>query len=295
MPLLKLKNMKKNTLSLALIVLSFFFTQAQNGYNYTLVSDGYNSSTSTYDFRIQAVPFATSTSTITPKIQSYGFTIIIPDGGAYDLQTTTLIGSSSITVNPFAESVVDLYSNGIYSGHKGYLITDTLTNPIVLASTPASLNPVDMMQISISGNPTSGEVRLIANNASLSINLKTLGFDIDSYLLADMLDENVFSNQIETNPNSGLTGSENYLFSTLSIGEHNSLEQFSLYPNPTKGDLFIKANEAIEKVEIYNGLGQNVLTVNASIVNTANLSSGMYLLKITTDSGKTSIKRFIKE
>lgn len=74
-------------------------------------------------------------------------------------------------------------------------------------------------------------------------------------------------------------------------------KQFSIYPNPTSGLLNIVAgNELITQVEISNLMGQVVLqpTYNNGSINIQALSSGMYLLNITTKTGKTS-QRFVKE
>jgi len=83
--------------------------------------------------------------------------------------------------------------------------------------------------------------------------------------------------------------------SVLGISENNSLKIFSIYPNPTRGNLNIDSIESIEKVEVYNYLGQKVLESTQTNINTAYLNSGMYLLKVFTQNGKVGVKRFIKE
>ena len=87
--------MKTYTLSFSLILgASLFFNQAlaQDGYTYTLVSDGYRGGT--YNFRVQAVPLATSTSTTNPNIQSYG-----------------LSGTENFTSTVFGTDDIELTSN----------------------------------------------------------------------------------------------------------------------------------------------------------------------------------------
>jgi len=69
----------------------------------------------------------------------------------------------------------------------------------------------------------------------------------------------------------------------------------AIYPNPTKGNLFINSNESIEKVEVYNYIGQKVLESNKYSINVNNLTRGMYLLKVYTANEKVVIKRFVKE
>jgi len=68
------------------------------------------------------------------------------------------------------------------------------------------------------------------------------------------------------------------------------LSQFSLYPNPAQNQVNIQLQEGItlKKVTIYNTLGQFVSTSKEKIINTTNLSSGMYLVEIETNQGKAT-------
>ena len=67
----------------------------------------------------------------------------------------------------------------------------------------------------------------------------------------------------------------------------------NLFPNPATGGLTIESNLGleIEKIEIYNTLGQKVheMDVNKKLqtfsMNMAMLSAGNYMLKITTGKG----------
>lgn len=85
----------------------------------------------------------------------------------------------------------------------------------------------------------------------------------------------------------------------LSVNELqiDSNNNFSLYPNPTKGELTIKLSKdsSFIKGEIYNFLGQKVLEVTTEKFNTSKLQKGIYILKIYTKEGKISSKKFIKE
>ena len=83
--------------------------------------------------------------------------------------------------------------------------------------------------------------------------------------------------------------------STLSVTESNVLKSFRVFPNPTKGNLYITTTESIEKIEVYNYIGQKMIESNQNTINTNNLTNGMYLLKIYTNRGKVGVKRFIKQ
>ena len=71
------------------------------------------------------------------------------------------------------------------------------------------------------------------------------------------------------------------------------------YPNPTKSNWTIHTGNAqVEAIEVFNLLGKKVFvptTINTkTTIHSSNLSSGIYLAKIKTDKGQTTIK-LIKE
>lgn len=79
--------------------------------------------------------------------------------------------------------------------------------------------------------------------------------------------------------------------------ESFDLEQtISVYPNPTTNELHIMMPTTLqlEKVEIYNRLGQLVGQKDANDFSVAELSAGLHLLKITTSEGVIH-KNFIKK
>lgn len=69
---------------------------------------------------------------------------------------------------------------------------------------------------------------------------------------------------------------------------------FSLYPNPISNILHIKTNHYdLNKVIIYNNLGQIIFSTNSNIINVENLKSGIYFIKVFTNKGN-STERIIK-
>jgi|TARA_B110000908_G_C10070504_1_gene364860 hypothetical protein len=73
---------------------------------------------------------------------------------------------------------------------------------------------------------------------------------------------------------------------------------FSHYPNPTTNELNISASKNIEKIEIFNLIGQKVISslpnINKTKVNVSSLNTGIYIMKATID-GVTDSFKFIKE
>ncbi|MDO7173100.1 T9SS type A sorting domain-containing protein [Mariniflexile sp. AS56] len=82
---------------------------------------------------------------------------------------------------------------------------------------------------------------------------------------------------------------------TLSTTTNTAFE-FSTYPNPAKDVLYINTKEPLQKVEVYDLLGKNVLSVknNTEHINVSSLNKSLYILKLTSANG-VSTKKFIKE
>jgi len=78
----------------------------------------------------------------------------------------------------------------------------------------------------------------------------------------------------------------------LSMDEYKELN-LSVYPNPTNGRIFIKGLKNEAKATVYSVDGRVLFTetLNKSFLD-LNLSSGMYLLQITSDN-KTTVKKIL--
>jgi hypothetical protein len=84
---------------------------------------------------------------------------------------------------------------------------------------------------------------------------------------------------------------------TLSVSSFKSTT-ILMYPNPVSNELVIEAQSSIEKVVIFNILGQEVLSfrprTNTTKLQTSALNKGVYIITTTID-GKTSTSKFIKQ
>ncbi|CAN5564230.1 hypothetical protein BH11BAC2_BH11BAC2_11480 [soil metagenome] len=71
---------------------------------------------------------------------------------------------------------------------------------------------------------------------------------------------------------------------------------FNLYPNPSQGEFMIPVQMQGAQLEIYNQIGQQVYLnnqVQTGMINTENLSSGLYVVKFMKD-GNTGTFKWIK-
>jgi len=78
--------------------------------------------------------------------------------------------------------------------------------------------------------------------------------------------------------------------------EEIALTSFSIYPNPTNGNLNIESEANILQIDVSNSLGQLVLTnTSKSSIDIATLAQGLYILKITDENGNLGVKKILKE
>jgi hypothetical protein len=72
---------------------------------------------------------------------------------------------------------------------------------------------------------------------------------------------------------------------------------FNIYPNPVNDRLYIETQTQTLSIEIYDIFGRrqelSAISGQQSVINVANLNSGIYFVKIKTENGEV-VKRFIK-
>lgn len=99
------------------------------------------------------------------------------------------------------------------------------------------------------------------------------------------------------NGNKPLNINDASVSSSLSTNNFNQYS-FQTYPNPVKDVLNLSANTSIERIQIYDLLGNQVknMSINASskIISLSDLSRGVYILR-TEIEGKFNTVKFIKE
>ncbi len=83
----------------------------------------------------------------------------------------------------------------------------------------------------------------------------------------------------------------------LGVEEHGMESVISLYPNPATNGLFVASQNKVAAGEIYTMTGQLVrsVAVEESKIPIGDLSSGVYLLKLHMEDGKSIDKKFVKQ
>lgn len=81
------------------------------------------------------------------------------------------------------------------------------------------------------------------------------------------------------------------------LTENNSLD-FEIYPNPAQYKLTVKSEELIERIEIYNLIGQPIMTKNCLLneinIELSNIESGSYLIRVYDVNNKSSKAQLIE-
>lgn len=94
-----------------------------------------------------------------------------------------------------------------------------------------------------------------------------------------------------TNPFNGNLGHVRvYDLSAILSSDDFVLSKFNMYPSPTKEQFTIQLQEGLllEKVTIYNSLGQLIKTTIKNQINTSTYASGLYYVEIQTNKGKAT-------
>ena len=136
---------------------------------------------------------------------------------------------------------------------------------------------------------------------------QTLEFDFANKAGTLNLDVTKNYNKVTIFFNYGVTGAtagaKTYYFDDVKFVSALSTAKFDasnikMYPNPVKNTLTVEANSNIQKVSIYNVLGQEVMAKspksNAATLQIGSLQKGVYMVKTEID-GNVSTSKIIKE
>lgn len=81
-----------------------------------------------------------------------------------------------------------------------------------------------------------------------------------------------------------------------SLGTGNVTKNtFTIYPNPTGGDITIASSEPVKSVIIYNQLGQLVKTANTAVVSMQELPAGVYMVEVRLENNTKSVQKVIRK
>jgi hypothetical protein len=169
-------------------------------------------------------------------------------------------------------------SGGIWKLHIDMLNKDLVPMNVSLIS-PGHENPILLTPTVVGWN-------------SFDIDVNTTNYPAP--VLSD-----IFQLKLEATAGPTTTYFDNLYFwkSALGVAKFDA-SGIKMYPNPVKNTLTIDANSAIQKVSVYNVLGQEVIRVspksNTVTLQTNELQKGVYMVTTQID-GKTSTSKVVKE
>lgn len=125
-------------------------------------------------------------------------------------------------------------------------------------------------------------------------NADTWPFDLDQYILLNIAMGGI-SGTIDPNfTQSSMVVDYVRVYQNILNTEDNFTSKFNVYPNPTNFFITILTDQNIDKVELFNAVGQLIYidVSNLYHLNVSNLEDGIYYLKIYA-SGKITSKKII--
>ncbi len=81
----------------------------------------------------------------------------------------------------------------------------------------------------------------------------------------------------------------------LSVNNGYKREHFNVYPNPTSDFLYLHTDQEVMSISIYNPFGQKVIQQKSKKINTFNLPSGVYYMRVKTKEKKIQLIPFSKK
>lgn len=82
---------------------------------------------------------------------------------------------------------------------------------------------------------------------------------------------------------------------SLNIDDFEFIDSVTLYPNPTHNSFRLKSNSDIQKIHVYNNLGQFLFTTSENTISLENYPVGLYYIKAVSSTHKIYMNKIIKK
>ena len=231
------------------------------------------------------------------------YTSAYPNSFFHDLTVggnLTVSQGSSIFRNMITFDSCTVFGNATFLSGSNQLGVFTMTPGKTLTLKNDSTQYID----SLSATGTAGfPIQIVSSDLGLAANVDIQKSLCTNYLYIHAVHATSPNLLYVGNNSNDVANNTGWIFtSCLPTGiEENSEDALSLFPNPATEELRIKNTELrIEKVEIYDAIGQSVLNLNPEAgreqvrVDVSGLNPGIYFLKIR-DGQRVYSEKFIKE
>lgn len=218
---------------------------------------------------------------------TYGNTITASGNGSVNLNINNVIFWQNTTNGTAATRDI---SDGLNSTYDVF-IRNTIANVSSNAGTYGTFNATNVTTL----DPATDNLNLDSEYKPTSASNYTVDQGDNAYYdVALFGDVDLSGNDRIFNTTIDL-GAYEYI-STLSVDDVSlSTNSVKLYPNPVNDKLFIKSDNAIDSITIYNVSGQIIkqTEIFSNVIDVSGLNAGLYFINIKSDN-RENIKKFIK-
>lgn len=223
-----------------------------------------------------------------------------PDSGWNHIQLTTpvVIDGSDLWIGVWMLQPSGVYPIAIdgYTGNEysGWLKSGNTWNSLYGSDYPYNMmiaGKIDGTPITpwLTVSPTSGSINA-GDHVNASVTVKSNGMEVNETHTAKL---HFYSTDLN---NGEVIVPVSLSVTDVSVNEHNQIE-VKVYPNPATD--YVQVNsENIERVEIFNMLGQQVFGQvygeNHVVISTTGMAPGNYVVKVTTSNGAITKQVVIK-
>ncbi|WLD23624.1 GEVED domain-containing protein [Flavobacterium dauae] len=88
---------------------------------------------------------------------------------------------------------------------------------------------------------------------------------------------------------------DNVKWTTTAATPTFDTSKVTVYPNPTTGIFNVESDLDIKQMEVYNSLGQKILTTTNRQINLQTAANGLYFVTVTTNNGAQASYKLIKK
>ncbi|MFD2824044.1 T9SS type A sorting domain-containing protein [Lacinutrix iliipiscaria] len=222
---------------------------------------------------------------------------------AYNLSDFGVTEDFGITSVEYGQGSADegkIITCNIYTATSDDLTTATLTLIGTADHVSTAADDLSLISVALTANiPANSTIvfEVFAAGAGTTLGqtffpgINAAGENDDSYIMA------ADCALTAPTPLSAVSPSDQYVMNVigdiLSVEDYSLSNSISIYPNPTSDIVNIDVSNAISvrSLELYNIIGKQVLKNNgASTLDLSQLNSGVYMLKVVTDSGSLTKK-----
>src|SRR5690606_34669049 len=163
----------------------------------------------------------------------------------------------------------------------------------------SSSNPCQGVEVPTPIGDTSQEVQAGMTLADLQVAGENLQWYADAELTEPLSENHIVENNTTYYVTQTLGGCTSAALavtvSTLGVADFQKMK-IKLYPNPTNGLLYIETSQEIQSYEVYNLIGQRLLSGSSTdSIDMREVSKGTYIIRLTTPTGEVFTEKVIKE